>query len=138
MSIVIPVAARSRNRGCPVSGHASSLTSPGQPCRARCTLRTIKSAATCADCSALDVELDGSMSFDPDGDAHTYLWSENTGSVTFGNRYSAITDLFLPAQPAEYGVTTTVVYEIDLEVADCEQSDTDTMNVTYQCTGERP
>ena len=93
---------------------------------------------TCPDCSATEIELDGSASFDPDGDEHSYLWSESTGSVTFSNRYSAITDLNIPPQPGEYGVTNTVVYEIDLEVADCELSDVDTLNVTYQCTGQRP
>jgi hypothetical protein len=93
---------------------------------------------TCPDCSGTDVELDGSASFDPDGDEHSYLWTESTGSVTFSNRYSSITDLLLPDQPAEYGVSNTVVYEIALEVADCEQSDTDTLNVTFECTGERP
>ena len=93
---------------------------------------------TCPDCSATEIELDGSASFDPDGDEHCYLWSESTGSVTFSNRYSAITDLNIPPQPGEYGVTNTVVYEIDLEVADCELSDVDTLNVTYQCTGQRP
>lgn len=93
---------------------------------------------TCPDCSGTDIELDGSASFDPDGDEHSYTWSESTGSVTFSNRYSAITDLIIPPQPGEYGVTNTVVYEIDLEVADCEMSDVDTLNVTYQCTGQRP
>jgi hypothetical protein len=93
---------------------------------------------TCSDCRGTDIELDGSASFDPDGDPVSYLWSESTGSVTFGNRYSAITDLFLPAQPAEYNVDNTVVYEIDLAVEDCESGDTDTKLVTFTCTGQRP
>jgi len=93
---------------------------------------------TCPDCSGTDIELDGSASFDPDGDAVSYTWSESTGSVGFGNRYSAITDLYLPAQPGAYGVTNTVVYEVDLEVADCEASASDTKEVTFTCTGQRP
>ncbi len=93
---------------------------------------------TCPDCKGTDIELDGSASFDPDGDEVAYTWSEGTGSVTFANRYSALTDLFLPDQPAEYGVTSTVVYEVSLEVADCESSDTDSLNVTFECTGQRP
>ena len=100
--------------------------------------RTSSALIRRTDCSGTDIELDGSASFDPDGDEHSYLWTESTGSVTFSNRYSSITDLVLPDQPAEYGVSNTVVYEISLEVADCEQSDTDTLNVTFECTGERP
>ena len=93
---------------------------------------------SCPPCRATDIELDGSASYDPDGDELSYTWSESTGSVHFANRYSAITDVELPSTPADYGVTNTVVYELDLEVADCDASDSDTSTVTYTCTGLRP
>lgn len=93
---------------------------------------------TCPDCSGTSIELDGSASFDPDGDDLSYTWTENTGSVSFTNRYSALSDVVISDQPAEYNVDNTVVYEIDLEVADCAESAFDTKLITYTCTGVKP
>ncbi len=93
---------------------------------------------TCAPCRAVEIELDASASFDPDGDDLSFTWSEPTGSVTFGNRYSPLTDLQIPETPAEYDVDNTVVYDVEVEVADCATSATDSMMVTYTCSGVKP
>lgn len=93
---------------------------------------------TCEDCAAVSIEVDGSASRDPDGDVLGFTWSESTGSVNFSARYSAISDAELPAQPATYGTATSVTYDLTLDVADCEMSDSDTVQITYSCEGEAP
>jgi hypothetical protein len=93
---------------------------------------------TCDDCSAVDVEFDGSSSRDPDGDSLSYTWSETTGSIVFSARYSAITDATIPAQAASYGTANSITFDVNLEVADCEASDSDSVQVLYSCTGEAP
>ena len=93
---------------------------------------------TCDDCSAVDLELDGSASRDPDEDSLSYTWSETTGSVIFSARYSAITDATIPAQAAAYGTANSITFDIELEVADCEASDSDGVQMIYSCTGEAP
>jgi hypothetical protein len=93
---------------------------------------------TCPDCAAEEIELSAAASFDPDGDRLSYTWAENTGSVYFHNRYASVTDATIPAQPATYRTGNTTSYDIQLEVADCGQSASDTMTVTYTCTGQKP
>jgi hypothetical protein len=93
---------------------------------------------TCDDCSQVNVEVDGSASRDPDGDTLSYTWSESTGTVNFTARYSAISDAVVPAQPATYGTATSVTYDLTLSVADCEESDSDSVQITYSCEGEAP
>jgi hypothetical protein len=91
---------------------------------------------TCEDCPPASAEVDGSDSYDEDGDPLTFYWSEATGSVSFSNPYSQITDVIVPATPAEFGVETETSFEVNLSVADCLESDNDTLIVTYTCTGE--
>ena len=93
---------------------------------------------SCPDCEELSIELDGSGSYDPDGDPISYHWSETTESLEFMNEYSAITTATIPPQAAEFRVDNTIVFQIDLDVADCEQSSVDTMLVTYTCHGKKP
>ena len=91
---------------------------------------------TCNDCKAVALELDGSGSYDPDGDAPTYYWSEPTGTMNFTNSHAALTDATILEQPAEYGVDSTVDLTVSFTVADCLESDVDSITVTYTCTGE--
>lgn len=91
----------------------------------------------CDDCEESTVELDGSGSYDPDGDDISYYWSESSGELSFDMPYSAYTETTTPEVPAEYDTTTTSEWTVNLDVADCEFSATDTMTITYECTGER-
>jgi len=93
---------------------------------------------TCEDCAELSVELDGSSSYDADGDELYFYWSEATEVLKLSNPYGALTDAVVSAQPSEYGVDNTMVLTVNLDVADCEESANDSITVTYTCTGEKP
>lgn len=104
---------------------------------ADCTVGTSYSA-TCEDCPAATVDLDGSASYDPDGDSVRYAWSEATGSVEFELPRASETSATVPAVPAEYRVDTTVSYEVNLAVSDdCGGVGNDTMTIQYICTGTK-
>jgi hypothetical protein len=92
----------------------------------------------CPDCEEYLIELDGSGSYDPEGDPISYEWSESTETLEFLNEYASITTATVPPQAAEYRVDNTIQFQIDLDVADCEQSATDSMIVTYTCHGKKP
>lgn len=89
----------------------------------------------CDDCPEASALLDGSSTYDPDGDPLTYQWSESTGAASFSNSNALVTDIVFPPMPAEYGVDNTLEVEADLTVQDCMSSDVDSVLVTYTCTG---
>lgn len=92
---------------------------------------------TCDDCDAEEVDLDGSASDDPrDGDELDFLWSESTGELAIASTHSAMTTATTPAFASEYNVTQTRSWTVDLTVSDCLDSDTDSLTITYTCTGE--
>ncbi len=92
----------------------------------------------CPDCEEFSVELDGSGSYDPDGDPISYHWTESTDSLEFLNEYAAITTANIPPQAAEFRVDNSIQFQIDLTVEDCEQSTVDTMIISYTCHGKKP
>jgi hypothetical protein len=91
---------------------------------------------TCEPCETLDVELDGSASGDPDDDFLQFQWTEDTGELNFSSTSTAITTVTFPPVDAEYGVTQSSSFEVQLHVEDCSLSDNDRITVTYECTGE--
>ena len=68
----------------------------------------------------------------------SFTWSESTGVIDFSNPWGPLTEATIEEQAATYGVDNTLTFDINLEVADCEYSDNDTITVTYTCTGEAP
>lgn len=92
---------------------------------------------TCDDCPSEDVDLDGSASDDAaDGDDIDFLWADASGELSITSRYSPETEVLTPAVPASYNVSTVRNWELVLSVSDCADTDTDTVNITYTCTGE--
>ncbi len=94
-------------------------------------------ALDCADCPATTLELDGSSSYDQDGDDIDFLWSEPTGDLSFSLPTSSFTLVTTPSMPGEWGVTTTTEWAVTLQVNDCEGTVSSSMTITYSCTGER-
>jgi hypothetical protein len=94
-------------------------------------------AWTCADCAAATLSLDGSASYDADGDSFSYYWREATGSVSLLSPYSVFTDAVTPTVAATYRSTTTTSWTVTLQTSDCGGSSDDSMVITYNCTGVR-
>jgi hypothetical protein len=91
----------------------------------------------CEDCPSAGFDLDGSASDDAlDGDDLDFYWSEATGEITFSAAYSALTVASTPAYPSEYNVSQSHSWEVELAVSDCADDDTDSLTLTYTCTGE--
>lgn len=91
---------------------------------------------TCDDCPADEADLDGSASDDPiDGDELDFVWTEPTGELILSSSYSPSTTVTTPSFPATYNTTTTRIWTLELSVSDCADTDTDSVTVTYTCTG---
>jgi len=91
---------------------------------------------TCEECPSTYYSLDGSGSSDPDGDTLQYNWSELSGTLAFTGTTTPVTNVILPASPAEHEVNISIEYEIQLDVNDCTREDDDRITLTYTCRGE--
>ena len=93
----------------------------------------------CDACSDYDFDLDGSGSYDPDGD---YL-TDPAWTITSGSASATITDddtweptVTVTGATPTYGSTSTTTVEVTLEVTDCMgATSTDTVELNYECTG---
>ncbi|MCB9741580.1 MAG: hypothetical protein H6741_24825 [Alphaproteobacteria bacterium] len=116
----------------PVANAGSSVSTDAS---ATCTSSSY--VWSCDDCAEQDFDLDGSGSYDPDGDQLTYGWSDASGEVSFIGQASSAAVVLTPPVAASYGSTTTYEWELTLEVADCDLTDTDTVTVSVNCTGSQ-
>ena len=92
---------------------------------------------TCEDCPVDSVTLDGTASTDDNGDELDFLWAENGSSdLTIAAPYSPTTEVSTPAFAAEYNTAITKTWTVDLTTSDCADSDTDSVTITYTCTGD--
>ena len=89
---------------------------------------------TCDPCEPQDFDLDGSGSYDPDGDDVRFTWSDDSGELSIDAPYSARTVAWTPEVEGDFGDTTTT-WEVNLDVSDCDKSDYDTVSLTFTCTG---
>ncbi len=91
---------------------------------------------TCDDCPSDDATLDGTASDDPvDGDTLQFDWTESTGTLAIESPNSAKTRVIAPSFPAERNVAETKSWTVGLAVSDCADTTTDSVTVTYTCTG---
>lgn len=91
---------------------------------------------TCEDCPADSVTVDGTASVDEtDGDELDFYWTESTGEVTIAAPMSPATEVTLPSFAATYNTAITKSWTLNLTVSDCTESDSDTVTITYTCTG---
>ena len=107
---------------------------------ANCESTTSYSVGSCSDCPETSFELSAAESLDPNGDTMYYSWSETTGTLdaiggTLVSSSAAVTEVIVPAQAASLNSNTTYSFEFDLLVQDCENSDDDSVSVTYTCSG---
>ena len=94
---------------------------------------------SCDACEDYDFTLDGSGSYDPDGD-----WVDDPQwTITSGSTYGTLTDdtswtptVTISGVAATYGVATAASVTVELSVSDCMGATaTDEVIVTYTCTG---
>ena len=94
----------------------------------------------CDVCADYDFDLDGEASDDPDGDyvdgpAWT-ITSDPGGYATIDDEDTWTPTVTFSGVPTEYGETEEAEVEVELEVTDCMgATDTDTVLLTYNCTG---
>lgn len=118
----------------PVANAGDDQTIEGE---ADCTVG-LSYSATCEDCVAVEIELDGTSSYDADGDDVAFRWTEGTSMLDIDLPTSPVTMATVPAITAEYRVDTTVTYDVTLTVQDaCDASGSDSMTITYTCTGTK-
>jgi hypothetical protein len=92
---------------------------------------------TCDPCEDLSVALDGSTSSDADGEPLDYSWAVTSGTGSLRSATTATPTLTVTGPTPEFGLTTTETVVVTLTVTDCYgASRTDTLTVSYACTGE--
>jgi len=91
----------------------------------------------CDSCADYDFELDGSSSYDPDGDElRDPTWSITSGTATIVDEDTWAPTVTMPGAAGSYGVTTTDTVEVELTVTDCmAATGSEVVTLTYSCTG---
>jgi len=95
------------------------------------------SGVVCEECRSVSLELSSEASSDADGDALSTHWT-STELVEILEPTAPSTDLVVPPLTAYPGVATDYVFQVELSVADCDATDTDTRLLTIRCTGTNP
>jgi len=91
----------------------------------------------CVPCPTVEFDLDGGASVDADGDPLLYSWAmAATPGASLSGSSTVDPMLSIGGMTPNFGVTTTVTVTLTLVTRDCaEGSDSDSVTVTYECTG---
>ncbi len=89
---------------------------------------------TCEDCDAQEFVFDGSSSYDADGDAINFVWTEETGELDIVSPATAVTTVITPSMSTDG--STSYDWTLNLQVADCDYDDEDTVSLTVSCVRE--
>ncbi|MCP4871573.1 MAG: hypothetical protein GY898_22930 [Proteobacteria bacterium] len=90
---------------------------------------------SCNPCGTRSVVLDGTGSYDPDGDPLNFQWDLQSGAAEILGIESSTLEVDLPQQSVSYGGTSTATVTMALTVFDCRAADDDTLTITYICNG---
>lgn len=90
----------------------------------------------CVPCSETKVILDGTASYDPDGDNLSFLWTSTNDALPIADPTSPIIEVTIPTLVlASSSQVISTTYEFTLEVYDCdrERNHTETVVIDYSC-----
>lgn len=90
---------------------------------------------SCDDCPSVEFDLDGSGSFDADGDSLSYSWSDLSGQLVMGSEQTAFATATTPSMTATYDSQSSAEYDLELSVSDCLTDDDDTTKISLTCIG---
>ncbi len=90
---------------------------------------------SCDDCASVQFDLDGSGSFDNDGDNLSYSWSDLSGQLVMGGEQTAFPTATTPSMAATYDSASSASFDLELTVSDCLTDDEDTTKISLTCTG---
>jgi hypothetical protein len=89
----------------------------------------------CDDCKSVEFDLDGSGSYDADGDKLSYSWEDLSGELVLSGTETAFPTATTPILAAEYDSQSQVEYKIKLNVSDCLEDDVDIVKIQLSCIG---
>lgn len=122
-----------------VSENTPPTANAGEPETAEleATCTTSSYVWTCDMCEGAEFDLDGTLSYDDNGDQLDYFWEpeDPNSGVSIASETSALTELLTPQTAATYGSDTSYNYDLKLTVEDCADDDSDTVRMTVVCTG---
>ena len=89
---------------------------------------------TCGQCDPVDFDVDGTLSYDEDGDPLSYEWTSDDGASILSPE-AALTEVVTPPVDGTFSTGQVHTFDIDLTVADCATTSTDTVTLTVNCVG---
>ncbi len=134
-SVAVTVSARSVN--------ADPIADPGADetynASITCTPISYGVSYDCDSCGDYEFELDGSGSYDPDGDPvsdPSWAITGGTGSATITDEDTWTPTVTVTGSAASYGSTSSTTVDVTLTVSDCMgATGSETVTLTYGCTG---
>ena len=119
-----------------VSENAAPTANAGEPDSAEVEVDCTSASYvwTCGQCDPVEFDVDGTQSYDDDGDALTYSWAADAG-VTIYSPQAALSEVETPLVDGTYSTGASHQFDIELTVADCATTDSDIVSLTVNCVG---